>query len=39
LKSGLRWWISGNAIAAETSGGMGVGPGVIRYVLSGTGSV
>ncbi len=36
LKSGLRWWISGNAIAVETSGGMGVGPGVIRYVLSGT---
>src|SRR4029079_211343 len=39
LKSGLRWWISGRAIAACTSGGTGVGPGVIRYVFSGTASV
>ena len=29
-KSGLRWWCSGAASAATTSGGIGVGPGVIR---------
>ena len=30
LNSGLRWWITGRARAASTSGGTGVGPGVIR---------
>src|SRR3954447_17211583 len=34
--SGLRWWKTGRAAAASTSGGTGVGPGVIRYVFSGT---
>src|SRR5918997_6194018 len=31
--SGIRWWMIGNAPAAETSGGMGVGPGDIRRYL------
>src|SRR5215204_4097305 len=31
--SGVRWWMIGNAPAAETSGGMGVGPGDIRRYL------
>ena len=30
LKSGERWWMTGSAIAASTSGGTGVGPGVKR---------
>ncbi len=29
-KSGPRWWITGAAPAASTSGGTGVGPGAIR---------
>src|SRR5215208_2412816 len=31
--SGVRWWMIGNAPAAETSGGIGVGPGDIRPYL------
>src|ERR671916_762549 len=31
--SGVRWWMIGIAPAAETSGGMGVGPGDIRRYL------
>src|SRR5919202_1835413 len=31
--SGVRWWIMGSAPAAETSGGIGVGPGDIRRYL------
>jgi hypothetical protein len=31
--SGVRWWIIGSAPAAETSGGIGVGPGDIRRYL------
>ena len=27
---GVRWWITGSAIAAITSGGTGVGPGASR---------
>ena len=30
LKSGERWWMTGSASAASTSGGTGVGPGVRR---------
>ena len=30
-KSGPRWWMTGSAPAARTSGGTGVGPGAIRY--------
>jgi hypothetical protein len=37
LKSGPRWWITGAAAAASTSGGTGVGPGVNRYRLPGIG--
>ena len=33
--SGVRWWIMGAAVAARTSGGTGVGPGVTRYRFSG----
>ncbi len=29
-KSAERWWIIGSAVAARTSGGTGVGPGVTR---------
>src|ERR687894_1955860 len=38
LKSGLRWCRTGSDAAAATSGGTGVGPGVIRYRLPVTGS-
>src|SRR5215203_1543862 len=31
--SGVRWWMIGIAPAAETSGGMGVGPGDIKRYL------
>src|SRR5918997_4997219 len=31
--SGVRWWMMGSAPAAETSGGMGVGPGDMRRYL------
>src|SRR5215217_6535882 len=31
--SGVRWWMIGSAPAAETSGGIGVGPGDIRRYL------
>src|SRR5215217_3898479 len=32
--SGVRWWMIGSAPAAETSGGMGVGPGdMSRYLF------
>src|SRR5215210_785193 len=31
--SGVRWWMMGSAPAAETSGGIGVGPGDIRRYL------
>nr|WP_266096497.1 hypothetical protein [Rubrobacter marinus] len=31
--SGVRWWITGSAPAAETSGGIGVGPGDIKRYL------
>jgi hypothetical protein len=31
--SGVRWWIIGRPPAAETSGGIGVGPGDIRRYL------
>src|SRR5215211_9296982 len=31
--SGVRWWMMGNAPAADTSGGIGVGPGDIRRYL------
>jgi hypothetical protein len=31
--SGVRWWMIGNAPAADTSGGIGVGPGDIRRYL------
>jgi hypothetical protein len=31
--SGVRWWMIGIAPAAETSGGIGVGPGDIKRYL------
>src|SRR5215210_4317982 len=31
--SGVRWWMIGSAPAADTSGGIGVGPGDIKRYL------
>ena len=30
VKRGARWWMTGSARAESTSGGTGVGPGVMR---------